>query len=278
MAADAVDEGEDENVEVAAVPEPQPKPEPEPEEIPEITLDNAIRQRIDNNLIDEPGQISPTASESGLASAKGDDLPEIKLAPAKSKKADVELERIASELAKAKTIDDVDDKMAETLFGEEINFIASQVLASGSDVSSANDGESDAAGASRPEEAQATGIPADAVSGDLEVSLEAPRQNGAAGEDLSASQRLRTVRSLNTDLQPSAPAASGNEPDPGPDLPAQNAAKPAPIEDQINISMTQTLKALNVQPPVLDDDEDERFDDDDEDEKKSGFFSRFRRS
>jgi len=33
--------------------------------------------------------------------------------------------------------------------------------------------------------------------------------------------------------------------------------------------MTQTLKALNVTPPILDDDDD--------DENKGGFFSRFKR-
>jgi hypothetical protein len=66
---------------------------------------------------------------------------------------------------------------------------------------------------------------------------------------------------------------------------AVNVATPDPIEDQINTSLTQTLKALDVSPPVLDRttriDHDSDDDDDDEHEeqpKKGGFFSRFRRS
>jgi len=49
------------------------------------------------------------------------------------------------------------------------------------------------------------------------------------------------------------------------------------IEDQINVSMTQTLKALNINhvPPVSHD--DDKFDDDDDEDEKKGFFSRFRR-
>ena len=49
--------------------EPEPEPEPEQtvaEEIPEITLDNAISGHIQSNLIDEPGQISPTTYQKVL--------------------------------------------------------------------------------------------------------------------------------------------------------------------------------------------------------------------
>ena len=274
MAFDAEIEDEREPVEVEV--RKAPKPVAEPEEIPEITLDNAIKQRIESNLIDEPGQISPGGSESGAVSTKKDDLPEIKLAPAKTKKADAELERIASELARAKTIEDVDDRMAETLFGEEINLIASQVVASGQVAESANDEESKLFDTAAAQQAQAAGIPA-GTSGSIEVSLESPQHNGEPGLDLSASQRLKTVRALNADVQPSTHEFGG-------DLngsraePTRNRPAPASIEDQINTSMTQTLKALDVRPPVLDRDDDDHFDDDEPEEKKGGFFSRFRRS
>jgi len=43
------------------------------------------------------------------------------------------------------------------------------------------------------------------------------------------------------------------------------------FEDQMNMSMTQTMQALNIRSKAAEDD-----DDDDDDEKK-GFFSRFRR-
>ncbi len=42
----------------------------------------------------------------------------------------------------------------------------------------------------------------------------------------------------------------------------------------MNISMTQTMQALNVRQVSVPDDDD---DDDDDDESKKGFFSRFRR-
>jgi len=97
--------------------------------------------------------------------------------------------------------------------------------------------------------------------------------------DGSASQRLRTVRALNSD--PSAvPQVNGTNKASPPVPPAQAQAapveppppgdQPQSIEDQINTSMTQTLEALNVRPDV--------HDDDDDDDNKGGFFSRFRRS
>ena len=278
MALDKVAEADEVEVEVALPA--APKPAQEPTEIPEITLDNAIRERIDSNLIDEPGQISPTPSDSGPAASDSDDLPEIRLAPAKTKKADAELERIAAELAKAKTIEDVDDKMAETLFGEEINLVAAQVMASDPGAASANDGEPGMIEASAVQQSQAAGIPAGAAAHEVDATPDAHKQNGEAAGEISLSQRMRTLRAINADSRPSSMSAPDDEPDPDPvpDVPEREVEQPAPIEDQINISMTQTLKALNVQPPVLDDDESDAYDEDDEDEKKGGFFSRFRRS
>jgi len=97
-----------------------------------------------------------------------------------------------------------------------------------------------------------------------EISLETKKHVPNTGPDLNASQRLKTVRALNADLHPSLRK-------PG----ASNAAKsgaidpPKPIEDQINTSITQTLKALKVPIEPVDEPEEET---------KAGFFSRFRRS
>jgi hypothetical protein len=66
---------------------------------------------------------------------------------------------------------------------------------------------------------------------------------------------------LNTEVSPE-PSAPVQQPTP--------TAQPAPIEDQINTSMTQTLKALSSRPTAYTEDDDE--------EGKSGFFSRFKRS
>jgi type II secretory pathway predicted ATPase ExeA len=272
--------------EAPAVPSSEtPKVEENIDEIPEITLDNAIQARIDDNLIDEPGQISPTATETTTEGGSDTGVPEIRIEPRKAKKADAEIEKIAAELAKAKTIEDVDDKLAETLFGEEINLIASQVVAAGTAVQSANDEELALFDTAAAGMAQAAGSPhADAIAPEepgIEVSLETCERGGEAGLDLSASQRLKTVRALNADPhqplgepaeQPHVVAASE---------PSAPQATPEPIEDQINTSLTQTLKALNVKPPVSRRDAPVSVDDDDDyddEDKKGGFFSRFKRS
>jgi len=250
----------------AADEEPLPVPEPEiPEVIPEITLDHAISQRIENNLIDEKGEVSaPTPAKppaTATATANDTNIPSLDLPPKQDKKADAEIERIATELAKAKSIEDVDDKLAETLFGDEINFVAAQVLANPPSGEPANEPH---------EVVVATGQPVarGSAAADLDVTLEDPKKLDDGGVDLSASQRLKTVRALNSDLHPSIQK---------PEVVTENQAvqipvtAPESIEDQINTSMTQTLKALNVVPPVIDLE-------DDDDEQKGGFFSRFKRS
>ncbi len=280
----AIAQGDDEPefVPIGLAKKPAAVAAPEPEVIPEITLDYAIQSRIENNLIDEPGQISPTPTEKPKASKTGGDMPEIKIPPRKAKKADAELEKIAAELAKAKTLEDVDDKLAETLFGEEFSLIAAQVVAKVAS-ESANDEELALFDTQTNQMAQAGGSaghdPAVAAEPGVEVSLATHEPGGERGMDLSASQRLRTVRALNAHsspvpqeleaaAQPAAPAAA-----------TPPVATPEPIEDQINTSMTQTLKALNVRPPISDHAPASRAaDDDDDDDDKRGFFSRFRRS
>jgi type II secretory pathway predicted ATPase ExeA len=257
---------------LAAKPKPEPA-KPEVEEIPEITLDNAIQQRISSNFVDSPR--SGGAGGDAPAAAKSKGVPEVRIPAKNAKKADQELERIAAELAKAKTIEDVDDKLAETLFGEEFNLIAAQVVANGPGDASANDGELSLFDTGAATLAQAAGTPVTAgMSFDEpseEVSLESGDEGGDGGLDLSASQRLKTVRALNANVNPT-PQEQGN----GQDFAPRSSATPEPIEDQINTSMTQTLKALNVRPPISNRDLDD--DPEHDEEKKGGFFSRFRRS
>ena len=262
-----------------------PEVEKAVEEIPEITLDNAIQARVADNLIDEPGQISATDPETRGSASSKTDIPKVSIAPQKAKKADAELEKIAAELAKAKTIEDVDDKLAETLFGEEINLIAAQVVASGSAPESANDEELKLFDTAASAIAQTAGSQqAEAVAHEapaLEVLLEKREHGGEAGLDLSASQRLKTVQALNADLHPSLREPENEPPAavPSASEPQTPETPPEPIEDQINTSITQTLKALNVTSPTaaagipL-----ATFDDDEVEEKKGGFFSRFKRS
>jgi hypothetical protein len=193
--------------------------------------------------------------------------------PRQSRKADAELEKIAAELAKAKTIEDVDDRMAETLFGEEINLIAAQVVANPPTSASANDDVTPVAKGTLVT-AQTASQPESSAEAGPEIALET-RAHGNSGLDLSASQRLKTVRALNANPQPPAAGVKPAGPANGSGAPAPPVPTPEPIEDQINTSMTQTLKALNVRPPVATQPRDD--DDDDQDRKKGGFFGRFRR-
>jgi len=263
--------------------EPMPEPEParqsrsgntdkaQPDEIPEITLDQAIQTGIQDNLIDEPGEISPTTEHPPEKSAADTAVPDIRMPPRQSRKADAELEKIAAELAKAKTLEDVDDRMAETLFGEEISLVAAQVLANPPPSDPAND-DGPPVATGTPATAQTARETESTAAPHLELELETP-PDGGSGLSPSASQRLKTVRALNADRQPQPGAA---KPTRSADAPsAAVRTPPEPIEDQINTSMTQTLKALNVRPPVATPSHAE--DDDEQERKKGGFFGRFRR-
>ncbi len=220
------------------------------EEIPEITLDASIRTGIENQQTEDPS---------------------IELPKREPGQADAELEKIAAELAKAKTLEDVDDKMAETLFGSEISMIAAQVIGNPPVEEPANDSQPEPSVSSTPEAVQ----PAVAPHPDIasmpaaeEVSIETHTPTPGSGMDLSASQRLKTVRALNADLHPSL-REPGN--DDAANFGPDDGVTPESIEDQINTSITETLKALKVPPSVANEDgEDEAG--------KSGFFSRFKRS
>ena len=284
--------------------EPEEEPveeEPEPEiavelkdptlpGVPEITLDSAIQTKVDEAQQKmAAGNIANTAEgaenpESQTANLKASPPPAPIEMPGvsdseKQQKADKQLEKIATDLARAKTLEDVDDKAAETLFGEEFSMLAAQVAASVPDPEAANqdipaaDSTPAAAGsepAPAPEPQSEMEKEFKEVYGDdaLEVSIET---SPGGGMDLSASQRLATVRALNADKGPAVGNSAGT---PAPSAPPKPAVTPDPIEDQINTSMTQTLKALGARPQsaALEDE------DDDDDDTRGGFFSRFRRS
>ena len=241
------------------------------DDIPEITLDASIRQTIDaaeesRQSQDESGETAteaaadPADAADAADAAAGDDA----AAP------NEELRRIASELAKARSIEDVDDKLAETLFGEDLNLIAAEVTtnppandelelaaAMPAAIPAETKAENDEAATDMEQEfEQLWGKPTE------EVSIDSSDTPTGGGLDLSASQRLATVRALNS----GGTAAVSN--DNGDSRPPP---QPEPIEEQISTSMTQTLKALNVRKMQGG---DEPADED----KKAGFFSRFRRS
>ena len=223
----------------------------------------------------------PVVEETVLPELADIPAPEVPAPVAAEKKPDPEMQKIAADLSRAKTIDDVDDKMAETLFGEEFSLMAAEVAANAPPELSANDDFELSI------EESAT-VPAVDVEGAAAVNVEPgpkpqpqpqPTLQGGTPDLAATQQRLATVRALNNaGTQPPAPESQpesivlseGGIPSP----PMQDDDHPETIEEQINTSITQTLKALSVRPPPTVHDDD----DDDDDNEKGGFFSRFRRS
>ena len=263
--------------------------------LPTITLDSAIQEDIKEATaaleLHDATIAEDTVSEesSGIAAAAPKNTPA---------EPDPELMKIAANIANAKSFDEFDDQMAETLFGAELNTIAAQVLANPPPPEPANqeleaelslaveDVLAAPAAESTPTPEPAAITPPDQQSNfekefkdvygenALEVSLESEPAN--TGMDLSASQRLATVRALNAENLPRGVA---------PPIPASNGAAsngaaatppPASIEDQMKTSMTSTFAALSARPASANDDDDD--DDEEVEKKKGGFFSRFRRS
>jgi type II secretory pathway predicted ATPase ExeA len=252
-----------------APPSPAPlakeQPKDDIEEIPEITLDDSINRKVDRAALEKKQRLENEPSDKEKHPAKD---------RAGDKKGEADLEEIAAGLAQAKTIDDVDDKMAETLFGEELSVAAAAVAARVAEEAAAAAAEATTA----PQEPAAPAHPPKSemekefanVWGEtpgVEVYIDSAIEDQKRGLDISASRRLATVRALNTGKPNAAPQKAANAAPPPP-------TSPDPIEEQITTSLTQTMKALKVNPdPAAIND-----DDDDDDGRKGGFFSRFRRS
>ncbi len=198
-----------------------------------------------------------------------------------------ELNLIAANVAQAKTIEDVDDKLAETVFGDEINLVASQVMANLPAAAPASNAPQIAAAeptnsphapavdtsTALPTNNAAPGAVAAPATPAVDTSTAPPANGQTSAPGVSQSQRLRTVRALNTAAnQNPAPANTSmpaNVAASPPSLPASD--QPESIEEQISTSVTQSLKALDKKSTPSGD-----GDDDDDDTEKSGFFSRFR--
>ncbi|MDH4126980.1 MAG: hypothetical protein OEV69_15235, partial [Gammaproteobacteria bacterium] len=260
--ADTTSEGKVEAVQPAAKPtlKQAPQPAPKPATKPETVISKPAAQPV------VPAMNKPAAKPVPIVSK-----PAVKPVPVVNKPAakpaqrpTQELEKIASGLARAKTIEDVDDYMAETLFGEEFSQLAAQVAANASLLHE-----------TAPEVAE------------LKLETDEPRKPHIA--DSSLSQRLKVLRDLNEFSAPrSAPRGAPATPDSAESIvisaggfdaaPADESTAVDSIEDQISTSMTQSLKALSIRPsPKADVDDTDQDDDDDDDDSGKGFFSRFRR-
>lgn len=186
----------------------------------------------------------------------------------------------AEQISKANSLEEFSDAMAETLFGEEFSQIAAEVVANPPPDHTIAvpppDGPS-------PVRLDASLVAALADDDDLpDLSLEDEPEvtpdeaPSAAGLRQSQAMRLEMLKAL-SGRELSGPAEEielGREP--SRDQPAAaKTPQPEPIEAQIDVSITQTLKTLQytqsgVSPPPPGDDEDEK--------KSNGLFSRFRKS
>ena len=264
-----------EEVSTPIVAEPTAQIPEEPQGIPEITLDESINRKVDRAELERKKrreEETGVIEESDTLDAENE--PETR----RQDQAGADLEKIAVGLARAKSLNDVDEKMAETLFGEELSIAAAEVArkvaeeAASEETAKAIPGPAPVAANDSQNlderEPSAEDKAFENVWGQIphkQISIESQFDNRASGLDVSASQRLATVRALNAGNTTASPQLK---------VPV---AEPVSIEEQITTSMTQTLKALKVQPAptsVNDDDDD----DDEEEERKSSFFSRFRRS
>lgn len=177
-----------------------------------------------------------------------------------------ELRKVAEQIGSANSLEDFSDVMAETIFGcQALDDIAAAVVANP---------PPEAASPVMLEDAEVAPAANDASS-KKPVANGAPPVRKPAEVDESAAKRLDMVKSLN-DGNGKAPAPKVEKIELGsakqaPAVARPSGPQPEPIENQINTSMTQTLKALSsaqARPPA-----------DPEKEKKSGgLFSRFRRS
>lgn len=227
-----------------------------------------------------PAKASSRAESNSPEPAAG--IPEITLdreLPKKPQRKPVNPE-FAEQISKANSLEEFSDAMAETLFGEEFSQIAAEVVAN-----------------PPPDHATAAPPPAgpspvrldDGLIGALFDDDDLPDlrledEPKAAPADVPSAAGLRQSQAMRLDM---LKALSGRELSgpaeeielghgPSRDNPVMpNTPKPDPIEAQMDVSITQTLKTLKytqsgvgLPPPG-----------EDEDEKKSnGLFSRFRKS
>ena len=210
--------------------------------------------------------------EAPAAKAPAAEIPEITLDDAlpKQKRSDQELEKCAAEIGGANSLEDISDFAAETIFGNEaFDEIAAAVTAN-PPVETPSTVETPS-----PVMLQNSDITAAA---NETIDAKPAVETNPKDMDASAKSRLAMVNALNNEIPPnSTPVGEtielGEAKPKAVAKPAiPNGPQPEPIENQINTSMTQTLKALSAakatQPSAIE-----------EDEKPSGgLFSRFRRS
>ncbi|MEM7502852.1 MAG: AAA family ATPase [Pseudomonadota bacterium] len=266
--------------------------------VPEITLDESLREK--QNAANDDSDPADGGKENRRAEEQA------------------KLQQLAAQLGGATSLEEVDDVAAETLFGVEFTQLANTVTGihvndinpeAGAELSLAED---PAPAAENPLGAPVTADPIDASStaasatpaaqtpqtvpantaGNMPPTPAGAAQNGAPNAppvdiDSSAYRRLQMVRSLNG-KPPTPPPGAAEEIVLGeatpPPHPIDPALSPERIEDQFGTSMTANLEALSataiqaMQEAEAQAQTEPDEDHEDQPAKKRGFFSRFKRS
>jgi hypothetical protein len=290
--------------------------------LPEITLDTCLEKRkteAEAKLLeqkptpapDEPDVEANEEIPAEVTAAANDATDE-----AADKQRQLErakIDKLASDLGNAKSLEEIDDFAAETLFGAEFNEAAAEfvAMAAANSPNSASDPvlqlEDD------PDEAVVAASEAQTPDDISSKADDVPGQNKSAASappkpdvDSSSVRRFAMIRAMNS-AKPGTPAPGTPRTAP---IPAKSATAVAPattptppspgnvagggrknpgkeagnskdqdsqiesIENQFGSGMTKTLKALSVVEPVSQADPD----DDDDEKKRKPFLSRFKRS
>lgn len=236
----------------AASSKPAPQPEKKPAkpassfDLPEITLEKEL-------------QVKEIEAQESLRKAGRPETHEADVDAPVKRKHGFDLDKIAAELGKARSLEDVDDRLAETLFGEEMANAAAEVAA----MVAANEPDSPLAGAALellndvepPAKAPTAANPPKAPPAKPEAAAKA-----ASGQTPAKAPAVARV------AVPEAPPVEitlQSRPDPEP---PQGLSTPEPIEEQFGTSMTATLKALSA-AQVQGMDESANDEEDEEEEK-----------
>ncbi len=191
------------------------------------------------------------------------------------RKEGLNLDEMAAELAAANSLEDISDVMAETLFGQEFEQIAADALAN-PPAAGTLPSETDALVAPAVAHKSSKEPPAnDPISEPSPVLLEPEAAMGAATD-----KKNDVGQQTATDVKPqqieiAAPQATSAASTVSESKPVSTPDNPDSIEEQIQTSITQTLKALDSARLA---EIENRVDDDDDDEKSKGLFGRLKKT
>ena len=164
------------------------------DEIPDITLDHVIEREAARESRDEPAPVEAPPADDPEITAADADRPEPVRRPQESETVEEQLERISAQIAKADTITDIGDTLAERLFGDNVDMFAEQIAAE-----EARQAE-DAAQAQPVEDVTAQpgdALPDQSFATDTATGVPAMPRSKPSGLDTAAYERLKTVRALN---------------------------------------------------------------------------------